>query len=318
MVRRVTVGRTLVAVTLLLGLSSCGGDDEPAAGDKAVGDGPVKVGMVLKDNVFEFWTDMEKGGREVAQGEIELLVDSPKEEDPVAQIAKVESMITRQVDALVVAPAGPQLQPVLDRAVKRDIPVVLVDTDIPGWDGKSSFVATDNVASAKAAVTAMVEQLEGSGRLALVADPGIPVLGLRVQGAKEAVDGTDVEIVQTVRSDCDIQTAQNVTEDLLRAQPDLDGIFAVCGGNSIGAGQAIRTSGKKPDDLLVYGHDGFQIELQAIKKGDVDGTVKQLPIEMGKLGTEAAVAAARDQTVEPEIVVPFTVVDDENVDEFIE
>jgi ribose transport system substrate-binding protein len=317
-VRHVTVGGTLVAVTLLLVFSSCGGDDDDAGGDTAASDGPVKVGMVLKDNVFEFWTDLEKGAREVAQGDVELLVDSPKEEDPVLQIAKVESMITRQVDALVVAPAGPQLQPVLDRATERGIPVVLVDTDIPGWDGKSSFVATDNVASAKAAVTAMVEELKGSGNLAFVADPGVPSLALRVQGAEQAVEGTDIEIVQTVRNDCDIEKAQNVTEDLLRAQPDLDAIFAACGGNSIGAAQAIRTSGKKPDDLLVYGHDGFQIELQAIKKGEVDGTVKQLPIEMGKLGTQAAVAAARDETVEPEIVVPFTVVTDENVDEFLE
>jgi simple sugar transport system substrate-binding protein len=308
----------VIAVALLATvLAACGGQDEAAGGD-AARDEQLRVGMVLKDNVFEFWRDIEAGARRVAaDANVELMVDSPQEEDAVAQIAKVEAMMTRQVDALVVAPSGPQLRPALQRAVDRGIEVVLVDTDIPGWTGKTSLIATDNVESSKAAVTAMVEQLGGSGQIAVIADPGVPVLKLRMDGAEQAVKGTDVEIVQTARNDCDIETAQNVTEDLLRAQRDLDGIFAACAGNAIGAGQALRSSGTAPEDMLIFGHDGFQIELQEIENGLIDGTVKQLPVKMGELAMQTISAAARGERVEPEIEVPFTIVTEENLDEFL-
>lgn len=310
------IGLLVLVLSIATSFSACGGNEEEAASESA--DKTLKVGVVLKDNVFEFWTDIEAGAREAArEANVEITVDSPKEEDAVAQIAKVEAMVTRQVDALIVAPSGPQLQPALERAVERGIKVVLVDTDVPGWTGKTSLIATDNVESSKAGVTEMVEQLEGSGKIAVITDPGVPVLQLRLDGAKQAVEGTDVEIVQTARNDCDIEKAQNVTEDLLKAQQDLDGIFAACAGNSIGAGQALRTSGIPPEDILIFGHDGFQVELEEIEKGLIDGTLKQFPVEMGKLAVQTVSKAARGEKVESQIEVPFTVVTKENLDEFL-
>ena len=51
------------------------------------------------------------------------------------------------------------MQGALDKAVKAGIKVVLVDNDIPGWTGKSSVVATDNLAGGKLAGEWLAEKL---------------------------------------------------------------------------------------------------------------------------------------------------------------
>ena len=60
------------------------------------------------------------------------------------QIDLVENLLAQKVSALVIAPSDSDLlKPVLDKAAKR-IPVVLFDSDIPGWKPKTAYVGTPN------------------------------------------------------------------------------------------------------------------------------------------------------------------------------
>ena len=54
-------------------------------------------------------------------------------------------MVTQGVKAIAITPTSPNGQ--CRRSTRRStqgIKVVLIDNDIPDWDGKSSVVATDN------------------------------------------------------------------------------------------------------------------------------------------------------------------------------
>jgi ABC-type sugar transport system substrate-binding protein len=295
-------------ILLAAATGACSGDDTT---ETAARTEPVKIGMVLKDNVNQFWESVASGARSAARDRtaVELIIDSPQlDTDIPLQIAKVESMITRGVDALVVAPGGPQLRRVLERATESGIPVVLVDSDLPDWDGKAALVATDNVASARAGVETLIDEMGGSGQLGMITMPGIPVLADRDRGARQAVAGTNVEVVQTVNGDCDVQKAQNVTENLLRANPGLDGIFANCDFHGIGAAQGLRTAGKRPGEILLFGHDGTQDEIELVKRGWMTGTVAQRPREMGSLSVRTAVQVVSGRSVPREVDVPFTVI----------
>lgn len=306
------------ASLLAAGYMGCGDRNAGESGERVTSSEPTRVGLVLKDNVNQFWESVSTGARSAAQQapNVDLTIDSPQlDTDIPLQIAKVESMITRKVDVLVVAPAGPQLQRVLERATEAGIPVVLVDSDLPDWDGKASLVATDNVASARAGVTALVDEMGGSGEMAMITMPGIPVLADRDEGARQALAGTNVELVQEVNGECDVQKTQNVTEDLLRAHPGLGGIFANCDFHGIGAAQGLRTADKQPGEVLLFGHDGTQDELELVKRGWMTGTVAQRPREMGELAVDAAVAIAAGRSVPRRISVPFTVITAANVDD---
>ena len=46
-------------------------------------------------------------------------------------------MVTQGVKAIAITPTSPNVQDALQKAVDAGIMVVLVDNDIPDWDGKS-------------------------------------------------------------------------------------------------------------------------------------------------------------------------------------
>src|SRR4029078_7376343 len=66
--------------------------------------------------------------------------------DDEGEINAIESFVTQGVKAIVITPTSPNVQDALQKAVDAGIPVILVDNDIPGWNAKTSVVATDNLA----------------------------------------------------------------------------------------------------------------------------------------------------------------------------
>lgn len=302
---------TLVLAAMAVGCGGAGGGQE--------GDEPTQVGVVLKDNTNPFFISVGEGAS-AADDEMDnvgVMVDAARAETDIQdQIAKVESMIAQGVDVLAVAPSGTQLQPVLDRAVNQGIPVILIDSDLPEWDGKSTLIATDNREASRVAVEQMAEQLGGEGKMGVVGLPGVPVVDERVEGARDALEDTNIEIVQEVNGESDQQTALNATEDMLTRTPDLDAVWAATGNNGLGAQRATELAGQA-EDILVYSFDGTEPELESIAAGDLDGAVAQRPFEIGEKAVETALKIAQDEEVPAEINTGFDIVTEENVDEFL-
>src|SRR5690606_7813133 len=171
-------------------------------------------------------------------------------------------------------------QNALDRAVAAGIKVVLIDNDIPGWDGKSSLVATDNLAGGKLAGEWLAGQIEAGAKVGILQGRlGNPSLDDRVIGFKEAL-GTKATIVAEPATDCDETKGLNAAQDMLTANPDVVAIYGACGPPIIGALEAIRSAGQQPGDLVVIGFDASPDEIAAIKAGDQTASVAQFPAKM--------------------------------------
>lgn len=314
-------GRAALVIGLAfvaLGISACGEDEPDTAGGG--GGTPIKIGVVLKSFENEFWLAARDGAEEAAatlEG-AEVTVDAARSElDTEGQIAKIENMITRQADVLVVAPTSPdQLEPVLQRAVDQGIKVVLIDTPVPGWGGETAFVGTDNVEGGRLAGEYIAEQLSNSGTLAILTLPGEPSVTDRVKGAREALGDTDVEIVEELGTDCGRERGLSATEDILTAHPDIDAIFAACGQPALAAIEAIRGANKSPDDILLVGFDAVPEEIAAIKRGEEDASIAQFPRKMGELGVITAAKAVRGERVERFVDTGAAVVTKDNAAEF--
>ena len=75
----------------------------------------------------------------------------------------------------------------------------------------------------------------------------------------------------------------------LKANPDVDLVFNHNDDNSIGALNAIldikkaREPAGDPHRIFIVGMDGNKPAIEAIRKGDIEATVAQEPIQMGKL-----------------------------------
>ncbi|MGH3147960.1 MAG: sugar ABC transporter substrate-binding protein, partial [Rubrobacter sp.] len=273
-----------VYAVLLILLAGCGGQ---LALSSQTAD--MKIGYVPKTLDQEFWVTTERGA--LAGGKRQnatVLVQAPTGELAVdEQIAIVENMLTQNIDALVIAPSDSILmKPVLTRA-SEEIPVILLDSDIPGWKGKTSYVGSDNLSAGVKAGKYIREQLEGEGTVGLITGiPGSVPGDQREAGMRQGIEGTDIRVVQEIAADFDRLKSVGAMEDILQNHPDVDAVFATNDQMALGAIEALQIHGR--DDALLVGVDGAVEATQAIIGGDMDASVAQNPYAMGKVGVEQA------------------------------
>jgi ABC-type sugar transport system substrate-binding protein len=306
-----------LATTLLV--AACGSDDDEgsdsgqAAAETAAE--PVKLGLITKFPV-DFYDTMVDAVKQydAAHADVEVVYGQGKSgTDDEGEIAIIENMITQGVKAIAITPTSPNVQGALDKAVKAGIKVVLIDNDIPGWSGKSSVVATDNLAGGKLAGQWLAKQLPAGSTIAILQGRlGNPSLDDRVKGMKEGLAGA-AKVVAEPATDCDETKGLNAAQDILTANPDVAAIYGACGPPITGALQAVKAAGKKP---VVVGFDASPDEIKAIEAGTQAASVAQFPAKMGSLGIETAVAAARGETVKPTVDTGTEMVTKDNVAKF--
>ena len=310
---------TLITATLCtLALGACSSNDKGSGSGTNAGAETLKVGFITKFPVdfYDIMVDAVKK-YDAQHADVEVIFGQGKSgTDDEGEINAIENMIAKGVKAIAVTPTSPAVQTALDKATKAGIKVVLVDNDIPGWSGKSSVVATDNLAGGKLAGTWLAGKLPAGATIGILQGRvGNPSLDDRVKGLKETL-GDKAKVVGEPATDCDQTKGLNAAQDLLTANPNLTAIYGACGPPIIGALQAIKSAGKKPGDITVIGFDASPDEVKAIKAGDQTGSVAQFPAKMGSLGIETAVSAARGQSVQPNVDTGTEMVTKENAASF--
>ena len=277
--------------------------------------GSVTIGFITKFPV-DFYDIMVDAARTWAEDHPEVslvFAQGASATDDEGEINAIESMVTQGVDAIAITPTSPNVQDALQAAVDAGIPVVLVDNDIPDWDGKTSVVATDNYAGGVLAGQFMADQLEAGDTIAVLEGAaGAPSLQDRVDGFKEGL-GDGFDIVASLPTDCDQTKGLNAAQDILTANPDVTAIYGACGPPILGALEAIADAGKS---IIVVGFDAGPDELAAIMAGTELGSVAQFPDRMGSMGAQAALDAINGVAVEPVIDTGTEMVTADNVADF--
>jgi len=134
------------------------------------GSGKITIAVIPKGTTHEFWKSVHAGANKAAR---ELGVDVTwkgpvREDDRAEQVRVVEDFVARGVDGIVLAPLDDKaLVPSLKEATARKIPVVIIDSDV-AWEGRASFVATDNVEAGAAAARRLAELVGKKGRVAMM------------------------------------------------------------------------------------------------------------------------------------------------------
>jgi simple sugar transport system substrate-binding protein len=297
---------------------ACSDDDsstDTGGGDAGSSEESVKIGFITKFPV-DFYDTMvdavETWNEDHPEVEV-IFAQGESGTDDEGVINAVESMITQDVDAIAVTPTSPNVQDALQEAVDAGIVVVLVDNDIPGWDGETSLVATDNLAGGRLAGEFVADQLEPGETVAVLEGvAGAPSLEERVDGFVDGL-GDDVEIVASLPTDCDQTKGLDATQDILTANPDVTAIYGACGPPIIGALEAIASDGKT---IKVVGFDAGPDEVAAIVAGDELASVAQFPARMGEMGAQAALDAVNGDDVEQNIDTGTEMVTADNAADF--
>jgi simple sugar transport system substrate-binding protein len=278
-----------------------------------------KLGLITKFPV-DFFFIIEDAAKAWAADhpDVELITGMGESgSDDEGVIALIESMVAQGVDGIAVTPTGPAVTDALDAAVAAGVKIVLIDNDLPDWDGKSAVVATDNYAGGVLAGEWLAENLEPGSTLGVLEGvAGVPALDDRVLGMIEGLGEADITIVSQTPTDCDQVKGVAAAEDLLTANPDVSAIYGACGPPILGALEAIENAGIAPEDIVVVGFDASADEVAAIADGRQDGSVAQFPPKMGELGMATLYQAVLGAEVEVNVDTGTAMVTIDNVADF--
>lgn len=299
---------------LLTGLALAAATGGPASADEN-----IKIGFITKFPV-PFFATMEDAAKAYAAAHpgVEITFgQGTSATDIEGQIALIESMVTKGVQGIAVTPVDPTVAPALDKAVAAGVKVVLMDNNIPDWNGGTALATTDNYNAGKIAGAYLKSVLKNGDTLGILEGvPGVPALDDRVKGMLDGLQGVDVEIVGRGATNCTEELGISVAEDLLTANPELKSIYAACGPPAAGAAQAIKNAGIANDAIVLVGFDFCCGEQEALTAGTEDATVAQFPAKMAELGVDALVKAIRGEKVESLIDSGAALVTKDNMADF--
>ncbi len=279
----------------------------------------VKLGFITKFPV-PFFATMEDAAKAYAAANpgVEIVFgQGSSATDIEGQIALIESMVTQGVQGIAITPVDPTVATALDKAVAAGVKIVLMDNNIPDWDGRTALATTDNYNAGRIAGEYLRSVLQNGDTLGILEGvPGVPSLDDRVNGMLEGLKGVEVNIVGRGATNCTEELGINVAEDLLTANPDLKAIYAACGPPAAGAARAITNAGIANDDIVLVGFDFCCGEEEALEAGVEDATVAQFPSKMAELGVDALVRAIRGEEVESLIDSGAALVTKDNMAQF--
>jgi ribose transport system substrate-binding protein len=280
-----------------------------------------RIVIVTKALDSEFWQTLKSGAEEAARQhpDIELAVLAPEREINIdQQVSILEDQILKKVSALAVVPGGvAEVTPVLDKAKAAGIPVLIVDNDTP-WQGKLSYIGTDNRAGGKLAGDYIVKALNGQGNVAIIRG----ILGVsshedRVAGFQEGIkQAPGIQVVTIQPANSERATALTVMENILTSNPSLDAVFVTSDQMTLGAIEGIAAQ-HMTGKLLVVGFDAGKEAVRAVKSGAINAVIAQYPANMGKQAVEASVKAIRGEPIARVIDTGTALVTKENADQFL-
>ena len=237
--------------------------------------------VFLKGSEFFNWA---YGGMQDAAkllgADIKTELRGPATWDASQEARAIEQLIAKGVDGIIVtAGDATTLNPAIDKAVARGIPVITFDSDAP--DSKRlCFAGTNNYEAGKVAGKAMVEWLNGEGEVGISTFPGPNHLVERIRGFKDGLEGSKVKVVATCNDEGKVAAAEAAITAMLQAHPEIDAVFAAHGNPGPGAVAAVKNVGKE-GKIQIMGFDFGMPVVEGIDKGQIRGTVGQNPYLMG-------------------------------------
>jgi ribose transport system substrate-binding protein len=291
------------------------GSDEKSASDQKL----LKIAVVPKGSTHSFWKTVQAGALKAGEElDIEVMWQGPqKEDDRQMQIQVVQNFTSRGVDAIVLAPLDDRslVQPV-NAAVKRNIPVVIIDSELSGGDF-SSFVATDNYEGGKMCAKLLSEKLNGKGNVVMLRyQEGSSSTAKREQGFLDGLKeyGSGITVVsENQYAGATIEKAFQASQNLLNRLGDVNGIYCPNESTTQGMLRALQTAGKAGKVHFV-GFDVNNTLLEALKKGEIDGLAMQDPYKMGYEGVKTAYNVVKKQPFDKKIDTGILIVTKENVE----
>jgi ABC-type sugar transport system substrate-binding protein len=243
------------------------------------------------------------------------------EDDPAKQIAHVENFVRQGVDAILFnAISFHGAVPAVDMAVEAGIPVISLIGEVANQDKCVSFCGSKHYDSGVlVAETAIKENGENFSYVIIEGVMGIDAQIQRMLGFDDVLAKyPNTKRVAVQSADWRRPDAMRLVENWIQAGLQFDVIISENDNMALGAIEALKGAnllGK----VKVYGVDGDNDALIAIKNGEYDGTAFMSAMGQATHAVDYAVALAQGhpEKVEAFPNIPFEWVNISNVDQYL-
>lgn len=218
------------------------------------------IGFLISEEDNPFFTDVARGAEQEAEKSGGIVLIGHTRGEPERESFYLEAFAEQRARGVIIQPYGDSAAD-LARLRSRGTPTVVLEPDRS--IGSGSSISVDNTEGGRLATTHLVKS--GRRRLAFVGGPlDLPVIGRRVEGAREGAGETGLEILRT--ADTTIEHGRRVGEEIAARPPAArpDGIFAGNDLVALGLLNAFTRAGiRVPEDIAIVGYDDIALARSA-------------------------------------------------------
>lgn len=265
------------------------------------------IALVISTLDNPFFVTLKEGAEKQAKALDYDLVVLDSQNDPAKELANVEDISVRGVKILLINPTDSDaVGNAIAVANQKKLPVITLDR-AANKGQVIAHIASDNTAGGEMAGNYIAEKLgKGAKIIQLEGIAGTSAARERGAGFAKAAQAHDFKILASQPADFDRSKGLNVMENLLTAQPEVQGVFAQNDEMALGALRAIQAAGKK--DLVLVGFDGTDDGVKAVKAGKMAATIAQQPEKIGEIGVQTADKVLKGEKVEASIPVELKLI----------
>lgn len=277
---------------------------------------PKKFGATYMTMNNPYFEALNESICEVVEANGDVLITRDPAQNQERQNRQIQEMIDEGVTGIFLNPVDwMEVSPALDACEAAGVAVFNVDTDVYEREKVVSVIQSNNYQAGVQCARDMMRKKK-QAKILIMNHYNIQSTLQRVQGFMDTIrENPEYEIVETVTTTSEFEVSMQEMNHILERNLEFD---VVLGGNdptALGALASLQ-SNHVTDKILIYGIDGSPDGKEMIKKGYLEGTSSQQPMEMGRIAAETAYQYLAGEPVEKDIVVDVIMVTKENLEEF--
>lgn len=234
------------------------------------------------------------------------------------QISQIEDCVSAGADAVIIgAISADGLNNLIQEIRSKDIPVIDVINGISSKEITAKSLVSFGEMGAKTGEYLAKLHPAGSGKVKVAWFPGPSGAGwveAGNAGFAKAVEGSDIELVETKYGDTGKEVQAKLVEDTLEAHPDL----AYVVGTAVTAEVAVpilRSRGLT-DQIKIASYYFTPGVAQGLKRGQILAAPTDSTVLQGRIAVDIAVRALEGEPYEKHVGPALYVVHQDNLDEF--
>ena len=285
---------SLLVLSLLLGICSCGKEEEPIETYDTSNYLTVGFSQLGAESDWRVANTESIKSSLSRQNGIELMFDDAQQKQD-KQILAIRNFIQQEVDYIVLAPVTETgWDTVLTEAKNAEIPVIIVDrmVDVEDTNLYTAWVGSDfkregdiacewlkHFTDAKGIAPGEVNIVDIQGTLGATAQIG------RTRGLEEAVSKYGWNLLASVPADYTQAKAKEVMQDLLAEHQNINVVYCENDNEAIGAIEAIEAAGLKvgtdmaAGEILIISFDAANSGLTKVLEGKIALDVECNPLQ---------------------------------------